>query len=63
MVRKCPKCGQDMKDIGRDRTVRGGVWRVLVCPRCQHMYDEFRPRREQRDEAIHDTNPRGENRG
>lgn len=48
MRRKCPKCGGEMRDIGRDRTVRGGVWRVLLCPRCAHMYDEFRPRRSEK---------------
>ena len=45
MRRRCPKCGGEMKDIGRDRTVRGGTWYVLVCPRCCHIYDEFKPRR------------------
>ena len=45
MKRRCPKCGGEMRDIGRDRTVRGGTWYVLWCPRCQHQADEFRPRR------------------
>lgn len=45
MRRKCPKCGGEMRDVGRDRTVPGGVWYVLWCPRCQHQADLFKPKR------------------
>lgn len=48
MRRRCPKCGGEMRDLGRERTVHGGVWYELRCPRCNHTADEFKPRREKR---------------
>ena len=42
---RCPKCGAQMRYTGRDRTVRGGVWHVLACPKCLHVHDYFRPKR------------------
>ena len=42
---RCPKCGGQLAYTGRDRTVRGGTWYVLVCPKCKHVEDYFRPRR------------------
>lgn len=47
---RCPKCDHKMRVMdGRERTVRGGVWYVLVCPRCLYTFDTFKPRRSKRD--------------
>ena len=46
---RCPKCGGTMRVLdGRERTVPGGVWYELICPRCLYRFDEFRPRRSKR---------------
>lgn len=43
--RKCPRCDGEMRDMGRDRTVVGGTWYVIQCPRCLYVMDVFRPSR------------------
>lgn len=43
---RCPKCDGNMRVFdGRERTVRGGIWYVMACPRCHYVFDLFRPRR------------------
>lgn len=42
----CPRCGGMLRELeDNKRTVRGGVWTVLFCPRCLHVEDKFRRRR------------------
>ena len=43
---RCPKCEGSMRVFrGRERTVPGGIWYMLYCPRCLHVHDYFKPRR------------------
>lgn len=46
----CPRCGGEMRPVkGSDRTVRGGMWYVKVCPNCLHRADVFVPRRSRKE--------------
>jgi len=42
----CPKCGGKMREVEySQRTVPSGTWYEIVCPRCLHRADVFKPRR------------------
>lgn len=50
-VPRCPRCGDRMAvHDGRERTVAGGTWYELQCPRCLYVSDLFWPRRGRRCE-------------
>lgn len=50
-VPRCPRCGGGMAvHDGRERTVAGGTWYELQCPRCLYVSDLFWPRRGRRCE-------------
>ena len=45
-VPRCPRCGDRMAvHDGRERTVAGGTWYELQCPRCLYVSDLFWPKR------------------
>lgn len=41
----CAKCGGEMVDLGKDKTVVAGTWYVIQCPKCLYTVDIFKPKR------------------